>query len=152
MLMKASGPVTDEDRARARAMLKRARFRMATALDLRTAFFGAMLLSLPMEEDESVGTMATDGTRILYAPSFVRDVVPDESRASPILLHEVLHVAHNHMGRMRGKDPLLWNLSCDLSINGTVMEACRYGSFTPLWQWLQGMLLPGEGPFRDLPP
>ena len=39
-----------------------------------------------------------------------------------VLAHEMLHVALNHAGRLRGRDPLMWNLACDFVINHWLIE------------------------------
>jgi predicted metal-dependent peptidase len=39
-----------------------------------------------------------------------------------IYVHELLHVALLHHTRCRGRDPWLWNVSCDFIINGWLVE------------------------------
>lgn len=53
-----------------------------------------------------------------------------------VLAHEILHAALDHLGRRRGRDPLLWNYACDFAVNGW-LEEMRLG--TP----------PGLGLLRD---
>lgn len=39
-----------------------------------------------------------------------------------VFAHELLHAGLNHASRLRGRDPLLWNIACDFIINGWLME------------------------------
>ena len=39
-----------------------------------------------------------------------------------VFAHELLHAGLNHASRRRGRDPFLWNVACDFSINGWLIE------------------------------
>lgn len=39
-----------------------------------------------------------------------------------VFAHELLHAGLNHTSRRRGRDPLLWNVACDFSINSWLIE------------------------------
>ncbi len=92
-------------------------------------------------EQESVGTLATDGRHIFYAPSWVNSIT---SRALVFdLLHEWLHIFDNHPLRCAGRDKELWNIACDmkvvqeainiLSVDGTVWTAPKDGVQPQPW-------------------
>jgi predicted metal-dependent peptidase len=61
-------------------------------------FYGALAMNLPDVLDGSIETAATDGTRILWNPTFVDTLSDPELRF--VLLHETLHCAHQHMWRL----------------------------------------------------
>jgi len=63
----------------------------------------------------SLPTMATDGCRIVYNPTFVDQLKSAELEG--VLAHEVLHCALGHQCRRGGRDPGLWNEAADLAIN-----------------------------------
>jgi predicted metal-dependent peptidase len=59
--------------------------------------------------------MATDGSRIVYNPTFVDQLKPAELEGT--LAHEVLHCALGHQCRRGQRDPELWNQAADFAIN-----------------------------------
>jgi predicted metal-dependent peptidase len=88
--------------------------RARTQLLLNQPFFGTLCLRLKLMAGP-VPTMATDGRRILYDPTFVNSLQPAELEA--VLAHEVLHCALGHHCRRGQRDPRLWNEAADLAIN-----------------------------------
>jgi predicted metal-dependent peptidase len=88
--------------------------RARTQLLLNQPFFGTLCLRLKLIAGP-VPTMATDGRRILYDPTFVNSLQPAELEA--VLAHEVLHCALGHHCRRGQRDPRLWNEAADLAIN-----------------------------------
>src|SRR5215471_13015961 len=88
--------------------------RARTQLLLNQPFFGTLCLRLKLTAG-AVPTMATDGRRILYDPSFVNSLQPAELEA--VLAHEVLHCALGHHCRRGQRDPQLWNEAADFAIN-----------------------------------
>jgi len=59
--------------------------------------------------------MATDGSRIVYNPTFVDQLKAAELEGT--LAHEVMHCALAHHCRRGERDPRLWNEAADLAIN-----------------------------------
>jgi predicted metal-dependent peptidase len=90
--------------------LTRARVRLV----LRQPFFGTLSLRLKLAPG-NLPTMATDGTRVVYNPSFVDELSPAELEGA--LAHEVIHCALGHQCRRGGRDPELWNRAADFAIN-----------------------------------
>ena len=78
-------------------------------------FFASMLLPMPMIEENSIPTMATDGEEILYNRAFVESMNLKE--ITFILAHEVLHCVLDHMGRRGARSPNRWNQAADYCIN-----------------------------------
>ena len=89
-------------------------------LILDEPFFGALALQLKVVSDESIGTFATDGTHLLYAPSFAADLTDKE--ITFVLAHEVLHCALGHIWRLGDRCPDKWNQACDYIINDQLIE------------------------------
>lgn len=83
-------------------------------------FFATLLFGLKVVEDESVGTAATDGFKLWLAPSFIESL--DQRELVFLLAHEVLHPALEHIGRLNGRDPDLWNDACDYCINHMLVK------------------------------
>lgn len=90
-------------------------------------FFAYLLLHLKFIEDENVGkqdikdpkqigTMGVDNYgNLYYAPKFVDTLT--ESQLEGVLCHEVLHKALEHLSRITARDPQIWNISCDMTVN-----------------------------------
>ena len=90
--------------------LIRARVRLL----LSYPFFGTLCLRLKLIPGD-LPTMATDGARIVYNPTFVDKLRPAELEGT--FAHEVMHCALAHQCRRGERDPRLWNEAADLAIN-----------------------------------
>jgi predicted metal-dependent peptidase len=88
--------------------------RARTQLLLNQPFFGSLCLRLKLSSGP-VPTMATDGRRILYSPSFVESLNPAELEST--LAHEVVHVALGHHCRRKEREPKTWNEAADYAVN-----------------------------------
>lgn len=89
----------------------------------RSCFFGPLMCSLAFHWDESVGTAATDGVSLWWAPSYFLKL-PKLSRETD-LMHELWHVASLHMIRRGTRDPKIFNIACDIKID-LMLEAEGY--------------------------
>jgi predicted metal-dependent peptidase len=93
--------------------------RARTQLLLNQPFFGTLCLRLKLVPGTRP-TLATDGTRIAYNPSFVDSLTPAELQGS--LAHEVLHCALGHHCRRGNRDSQLWNQAADYAINPILVK------------------------------
>lgn len=89
-------------------------------------FYGTLIYGTKIEEAVQVGsfpinTMATDGKRIYYNPSFVDGLTLGEAKG--VLCHEVMHIANAHHLRRGKRDQRLWNIACDYAINPLVLKS-----------------------------
>lgn len=80
-----------------------------------SAFFTTVCFSLRHNWDERIPTACTDGKEILFNPVFFMSL--DVLEQIFLLLHESMHVAYMHMGRLLDKDMARWNVACDYVIN-----------------------------------
>lgn len=92
-----------------------------TALLLDHPWFGSLALRLRIEEKAGLGTMATDGTHLIYDPAFVEKLTPGELQG--VIAHEVLHCALLHVFRVGARNKMLWNIAADLAINPIIIDA-----------------------------
>ena len=83
-------------------------------------FYSAIYESLNRIETTEINTMAVGTNKLLYNPEFVMQLSFEEFLF--VNLHEVGHVALMHVPRGIGKDKTLWNIACDLYINGLLAE------------------------------
>ncbi len=93
--------------------------RARTQLLLNQPFFGTLCLRLKLMPG-SRPTLATDGVRIIYNPSFVDSLTPAELEGC--LAHEVLHCALGHHARRGAREPRLWNHAADYAINPILVK------------------------------
>ncbi len=87
----------------------------------QNGFFGLLLMHMKFALDENIGTAATDGERIYFAPSFLDDLSEDELIF--ILMHEIMHIALRHVFRVGDRDRLLFNIACDIVGNSNILLA-----------------------------
>jgi predicted metal-dependent peptidase len=100
------------------------------ALLMDHAFFGALAMRLPLIQDDSFQTMATDAKAIYYSQKYV-----DSSTDSLLVftfVHEILHVVLGHHTRRGQRDALEWNISCDHAVN---LLARAAGFKVPDWAY-----------------
>ena len=102
--------MTQLDRDRA---LSKAKIQLMTRPD--SAFYTTVCFSLRHIWDDDCPTAYTDGQVIGFNTKFFMDLSVEEQIF--LLLHETLHVAYMHMGRLLGRDMRRWNIACDYVIN-----------------------------------
>jgi predicted metal-dependent peptidase len=117
--------------------LSAARSRLILSKDTCSAFFAALALRLEAMPTWDVPTLATDGERLLFNPEYTISL--SEREVVGVVAHEVLHCALGHHARRGLRDPMRWNIACDLAVNPVLLGA---GFDLP-----RGRLLPGEGEF-----
>jgi predicted metal-dependent peptidase len=104
---------------KAQSSLEQKLTRARTQLLLNQPFFGTLCLRLKLMPG-SRPTLATDGVRIVYNPSFVDSLTAAELEGC--LAHEVLHCALGHHGRRGVREPRLWNHAADYAINPILVK------------------------------
>src|ERR1700682_1457576 len=104
---------------RAQSTVEQKLTRARTQLLLNQPFFGTLCLRLKLMPG-SRPTLATDGVRIIYNPSFVDSLTPAELEGC--LAHEVLHCALGHHARRGVREPRLWNHAADYAINPILVK------------------------------
>lgn len=80
-----------------------------------TMFFTTILFSLKYVWDQSIPTAAVDGRHMFVNPGFFEALTPKERIG--VLIHEVMHVALNHITRQGNRHPQLFNMAGDYVIN-----------------------------------
>lgn len=89
-------------------------------LILDQPFFASILLSLPMIEDLSIPTLATNGNEVRYNPEFMKSLSLGETVFA--LAHETLHCVFQHMHRRNGRNANQWNIAADYIINDLLIK------------------------------
>lgn len=99
-----------------------------TSLLMQNTFFGYLSLRLRMKESKEVPTCATDGLFFYWNRNFLNFLKKNhrseyQKYLKTIIAHEVLHCALLHHLRLENRNPILWNIACDLAENQALKEA-----------------------------
>ena len=78
-------------------------------------FFGSVVANVDYIANNNLKTAGTDGKVIYYNPDFLINLSIEEQIF--IFVHEVCHIAFNHILRSEGKDSTVWNIATDAVIN-----------------------------------
>lgn len=89
-------------------------------LRMRTPFFATLALFARIEPSAEVATAATDGRTVFVNPAAFQSLTPQQQ--DELLLHEVVHAALLHVARRGTRDAQLWNVACDIVVNGLLAE------------------------------
>ncbi|MCA9489012.1 MAG: hypothetical protein KC621_03800, partial [Myxococcales bacterium] len=98
--------------------------RAITRLLLDEPFFGHLLAQIPRQLGTEVPTagvgLVGGQLRLLVNPDFFVGRIRRIGERVAVVKHEVLHVVLRHVFRVQRRDPLLWNVACDVVVNGWV--------------------------------
>lgn len=93
--------------------------RSSLYLDFR--FLGLALNALRLAPDARCGGLATDGEVLYYAPAWLLRIwQKNEKYISRAFLHSVFHCVFRHLWLCGPRDPVLWNLACDIAVENTI--------------------------------
>ena len=90
-------------------------------LRMRHPFFATLALFAPVRFTASIDSAATDGERLFFNPDFLEALSDPE--LDGLMTHEVLHAALLHPLRRGRRNPELWNIACDIVVNGMTRAA-----------------------------
>ena len=87
----------------------------------QSPFFGTILLHTEYKIDDQIETAATDGSTLLVNEEWMCNQT--EEHFNGVLLHEVLHMALNHIERTKDLDDLMVaNIAADIVVNGIIKD------------------------------
>ena len=85
-------------------------------LYLAMRFFSAALFSLEPAPDSGVQVMAADGSYLFYHPADLIELYQQgPEQVNRTVLHTVFHCLFCHPFPRQKRDPLYWNLACDIA-------------------------------------
>lgn len=88
---------------------------------LRHPFFGNIATRLRLvDASEWCATAATDGRTLYYNRAFIEKLSP--KKVEFVVAHEILHNVFDHLSRIEGRDPQIWNVAADYSVNGQLIR------------------------------
>lgn len=83
-------------------------------------FYGLLIMHASFALDENIVTAATDGDKIFFSPEFLSKITDGE--LDFVLMHEILHMALQHVYRQGGRDHELFNIACDIVVNSNILH------------------------------
>lgn len=95
--------------------------RSRVQLLMKFPFYGTLALNLQLEEDESIPTAGTDGSKFYYNPEFIMSL--SEGEINWIMAHEVMHAALGHIWRRGHRIHEKFNISADYAIHCILKES-----------------------------
>jgi predicted metal-dependent peptidase len=120
---KLVGPMDPKVDAQARERLVTAR----VGLLLRQSFYGNLATRMKLiNADEWCSTAATDGLNFYYNSRFIMMLKTKEVEF--LFGHEVLHVVYDHIDRRGSRDPQIWNIANDYTVNAD-LKRHKIGQF-----------------------
>lgn len=108
-----------QDYKEAEEALTKAKLRLM--LDPKSVFFSSLCCGVTHTISNQVPTAGTTGLAIYYNPEFLLSLSPAERTG--LLLHEVLHIAFQHVQRKGERDIALFNKAADYAINLIIIDA-----------------------------
>ena len=78
-------------------------------------FYGSILAKLKFIYDDAIKTAAVDGIHMILSPTFVNTLTHRQTVF--LVMHELKHLVYQHIDRLNGRDPKLWNIAGDYVIN-----------------------------------
>ncbi|MGE5677195.1 MAG: DUF2201 family putative metallopeptidase [Pseudomonadota bacterium] len=85
---------------------------------LKQPFYGYVAASVtPAESDdvEKIKMINDAALKLLYSKTWFESLKPEY--AMGVLIHELLHIILLHSYRREGRNPLLWEVACDMAVN-----------------------------------
>ncbi len=82
-------------------------------------FYGLLLMNMHFAIDEETPTAWTDGYRITFGTSFLKDL--SDSELDFVMMHEIMHVVLQHCLRDNYDDHERFNIACDIVVNSNIL-------------------------------
>jgi predicted metal-dependent peptidase len=90
------------------------------SLILNNSFFGQLIGYLIPIETDKVSTMGVDiYGKFYYNPAWVDKL--SDNQITAVLMHEVMHLAYQHVSRFQERDLKIWNIAADLKVNNDLI-------------------------------
>ena len=105
-------------------------------------FYGLLLMHITFAIDWEIETACTDGKRISFCPKFLESL--SDSELDFVMMHEILHIVLQHCFRAQDRDPVQFNIACDIVVNSNILAENKGD--------LQSITLKEYGPSMHLTP
>lgn len=97
--------------------------RMIMALESQVAFINALLFNLRFQWTDKIATAGVTARSFYLNPEFFMKCSKEERVG--LFIHELLHVALDHVSRTNSRVPFIHNIACDFVINGWIDDLIK---------------------------
>ena len=87
---------------------------------MESPFFGTLLLQLPKKFSNTLNTAGVNGKDLAINPEYFANL--QENEKIGLIIHEVMHLALDHLNRRKNRVHSVWNIACDYAINNIIEE------------------------------
>lgn len=106
-------------------------------LYMELRYLDSALCALKWQREDSLAALATDGMFLYYSAAQLMRVFPENPKfLSRAYLHTVLHCIFSHLWVRGNREPLRWNVACDIMVEWTIDRMGKRCMFRPL-TWLR---------------
>ncbi len=84
-------------------------------------FYGLLLMHLILAIDEECETASTDGIRLWFGPEFLENLT--DGQLDVVMMHEILHIALQHLSRYGDFEPEKFDIACDTVVNSIILQS-----------------------------
>ena len=106
-------------------------------LYMKMRFLDVALSSFEFVPDEEIDLAGTEGFYMYYNPRMLGGLYKqDRILVNRLYLHMVLHCIFRHLTRRRKRDPLYWNLACDIVVE-SMMDSMMHRCVRRSRSWLR---------------
>lgn len=104
---------------------------------IKSPFFATLALFAQFKASYALDTASTDGKTVFYNSEYLISL--PTAQQDGLILHEILHMALLHTTRRHDRECELWNIACDIVVNGLIAEDKNYeippnGIRKPEWE------------------
>lgn len=86
-------------------------------------FYGLLLMHAKMGISDVYETAWVEqGEKIIFNPGFMKSL--SDSELDYVMMHEILHIILEHLERMEGLNPDIYNIAADIVVNSNVLRSC----------------------------
>lgn len=87
------------------------------------SFYGLLLMHAKMGISDVYETAWVEqGEKITFNPGFMKSL--SDSELDYVMMHEILHIILEHLERMEGLNPDIYNIAADIVVNSNVLRSC----------------------------
>ena len=129
--------ISEEQAARMNALGKEILRTARNELYLKMRYLDVALSSLRFQMDGEIGSIGTDGQGLYFHPGWLGGAYrEDRKNVNRAYLHIVLHCLFGHL-YLRGKrDPLFWDLACNIAVE-SIIDSLSYPCVRRAPSWLR---------------
>lgn len=129
--------ISEEQAARMNALGKEILRTARNELYLKMRYLDVALSSLRFQMDGEIGSIGTDGQGLYFHPGWLGGAYrEDRKNVNRAYLHIVLHCLFGHL-HLRGKrDPLFWDLACNIAVE-SIIDSLSYPCVRRAPSWLR---------------